>query len=109
MRNRVAVVKKLERRAGPEHPRTVKAREALWSALRRSGAEQEAETELGSDSGNTTASYPRIVGITQRHMLQLSKSVESSPWLQHRWSNPRRGIGMLKRSLTDSLGQFNGS
>lgn len=53
MRNRVAVVKSLERRAGPEHPRTVKAREALWSALRRSGAEQEAERELGSYSGNT--------------------------------------------------------
>lgn len=53
MRNRVAVVKNLERRAGPEHPRTVKAREALWSALRRSGAEQEAEREVGSYGGNT--------------------------------------------------------
>ena len=41
MRNRIAAVKALERRAGPEDPRTIKAKEALRSAVRRSGANDE--------------------------------------------------------------------
>ncbi|CAF9918276.1 hypothetical protein IMSHALPRED_004265 [Imshaugia aleurites] len=48
MRNRIATVKYLERNRGSEDSKTIKAKEALRSAMRRSEAEQRAERGSGS-------------------------------------------------------------